>query len=107
MSTSYDFTDPTDLPAMLEKLKEQFGIIVHKKVKDEHGENYTYIVTDGHNFVHCYPFEWEGKQHLSCERFGGNDPHFILNAISELAGSNYVDEHDEDYFDLPWYEDED
>lgn len=96
MSTVYDYIGPVDLDAILPKLKSQFEIEIGT---NSEGSDY---LTDGTNYLHINPFEWKNKKHLSTERWGGNDVHYMISAISELTDVDFVDEHDDDYFELPW-----
>ena len=94
MSTVYRLSNrESALPkaVFLAKLEER-GIRVAEAKPNGH-----VCVSDGTNFLWCYPSE-DGTV-ADFERFGGSDPRPLLDAVEDLCEETVLSEHDDGFFE--------
>ncbi len=98
MSTDFDVLEPLTLAEAKKGLKK-LGWTSHKNA-----EGHT-SMTDGSGHVWPSEFEHGGEKHLSFTRFGVGSNWDTYEGLKEdLASLGYtcVDEHDDEYWELPW-----
>lgn len=89
MSTDYRFEPNVPFKKVLKKLPK--GIVIEDNPKNTDTEK---CLTDGSDYIWLY----DCGGNASFTRWGGNDPHEMLEAIADKFKVAILSEHDEGYF---------